>query len=543
MPYFIIEKIFLVPSFELDVKQQEKIFNFLSFLENSGVAEIISKYVKNKSSLGGRPGYNYYHLFAVIIYGFAFKRYTLRELEDACKHDIRFIFIMEQQMPDHSTICDFINKVIVPNESKIFSCLNIQMQKELSLSFKNAYIDGTKYEANANKYKFVWKPIKWHKNLSYKIGNIITKYNLIRDYKTTDFIKSSVVASAISNLNQMKEQLSEREFKSVSKGLYVMLEKILEYEEKERICGPNRKSYYKTDHDATAMALKTDYYSGVGSNMHAAYNVQLLVCEGYIFTYCVSQDRNDINVFIDILDTFYNLYKQYPSQVIADAGYGSLKNYSYLETHNIKNFVKFQSWEGEKSGRNPSCYHLNEDDTITCINGNIGNEIAIENRHPKKTGAVFFKVEGCNSCNWMPFCKRFMKRSDENFKIFEIVKKFERQKYIAYDNLCSTEGIELRVNRSIQVEGVFGITKQDFGYVRTRRRGLIKVSTEIMLNSLGFNIAKLLRFYETGKKSVYWTSPTVIEKELFIQPNQKRLVKKGRKINAKVIGRENLKIE
>ena len=47
------------------------------------------------------------------------------------------------------------------------------------------------------------------------------------------------------------------------------LEKSLEYEEKERICGPNRNSYFKTDKDATAMCLKEDYYSGLGSNMHA----------------------------------------------------------------------------------------------------------------------------------------------------------------------------------------------------------------------------------------------------------------------------------
>ena len=31
--------------------------------------------------------------------------------------------------------------------------------------------------------------------------------------------------------------------------------KLLDYEEKDEICGPNRNSYYKTDHDATAMCL------------------------------------------------------------------------------------------------------------------------------------------------------------------------------------------------------------------------------------------------------------------------------------------------
>ena len=44
--------------------------------------------------------------------------------------------------------------------------------------------------------------------------------------------------------------------------MYHYLEKSLEYEEKDRICGPNRNSYFKTDKDATAMCLKEDYYLG-----------------------------------------------------------------------------------------------------------------------------------------------------------------------------------------------------------------------------------------------------------------------------------------
>lgn len=105
----------------------------------------------------------------------------------------------------------------------------------------------------------------------------------------------------------------------------------MECEEKEEICGSKRKSYYKTDRDATAMALKADYYSGLGSNMHAAYNVQLLVIMGYVFSYHVSQERTDINVFTDVIDRFARLYGCFPKRICADAGYGSLDNYRYLD--------------------------------------------------------------------------------------------------------------------------------------------------------------------------------------------------------------------
>ena len=507
---------------------------FLTLLDNSGVGKVIEKYIKNNTSKGGRPGYNYYRLFATIIYGFAFTRCTLRELADACRHDLRFIFLMEQERPIYTKFCDFINKVIVPNEEEIFSLITTEIAKEMNIEMDDAFIDGTKYEANANKYKFVWKPTKHHKRLTVKASEIIKKYQLYENYREEEFIRSNTLANAITNLKLRRDKFDEITYRNVEKALLGLLEKTLEYEEKEEIIGPNRKSYYKTDKDATAMALKTDYYSGLGSNMHAAYNVQILVMKGLVFSYYVSQSRTDINDFIDVINIFSKYYGFWPKRICADAGYGSLDNYRYLDKYNIENYVKHQSWEGNKSGRNPDCYHLNDDDTITCLNGTIGYEVKLLYRHPRKAEAVFYKVTGCNSCNWMPFCKRFMMKQDEDFKIFEVVKDLERYKYQSQDNLCSPKGIEMRVNRSIQVEGVFGIEKQDYGYIRFRRRGLEKVSTESMLNFLGLNIAKLFRFYETGNINKFWIAPENLESEVFKRPSWKRLAKKGRKLNSKM---------
>ena len=58
-------------------------------------------------------------------------------------------------------------------------------------------------------------------------------------------------------------------------------------------------------------------------------------------------------------------------------------------------------------------------------------------------------------------------------------------------NICSDEGILLRINRSIQAEGVFGITKQDMGFTRFLTRGKENVKTEYLLLAFGFNINKL----------------------------------------------------
>lgn len=64
-----------------------------------------------------------------------------------------------------------------------------------------------------------------------------------------------------------------------------------------------------------------------------------------------------------------------------------------------------------------------------------------------------------------------------------------------------------------------------------RRRGIDKVSTEIMLTALGLNIAKLIRFFSTGKLNKFWTTPENLEPEHFKKPSWKGLAKKRIKIN------------
>ena len=533
MPYFTIEKQYLFIPFELKVKQKESLNRFLSMLEKSGVGDLIQKYVKNDTEVGGRPNCNYHRLFAAIVYGFAFNRFTLRELEDAFQYDLRYIYLMDSIQVDFTTICKFINNVIAPNEEKIFSLIMKQLATDvgLVLSESDAFIDGTKYQANANKYKFVWKPTKRHRKLSIKINDVIEKYRLLPNPKREEFINVDIVVNALINLKYKRDELPLKEYRDLEKFLTAASIKINDYEEMYKIIGDNRKSFYKTDKDATAMVLKEDYYSKSSYEFHAAYNVQQLVIRGFIFAYYVSSSRTDIDDFIPINEQFYRLYQCFPLNECADAGYGSLDNYSYLDEHHIGNYVKHQSWEGNKSASNPDCYRLLNNDKIICLNGLIGEEVALETRHHRKKESVFYKVEGCLHCDWMPFCKRYMRRWDEDYKIFEVVKKLERYKYHSQDNLCSPKGIELRVNRSIQVEGDFGIIKQNYGYTRIRRRGIDKVSTEIMLTALGLNIAKLIRFYETGKLNKYWDAPKDLEPEQFKKPSWKRLTKKGIKIN------------
>ncbi len=536
MSYFTIKRSFwIVPSVDV-LKEFEKIDKFLEILEKSGVEKIIS-YVKHKDKkCKGRNGYNPYNLFATIIYCFAKFKGSLRDIEEKCKFDIRVNYLMEGNLPDHSVIGNFINNYILPYHYEIFTIITKQIIQELGLDISNTYLDGTKFEANANKYKFVWKPTKYHQKLDMKIKEFLVQIEY--KYQSTEkFIKARELNQILKdyagkhsidiyNLPSGRGCRYTKEQKIYKEG-YKYLLKLLEYEEKEEICGENRNSYYKTDKDATAMVLKEDYYSKLSNDFHAGYNIQVIVSSLLILMYGVYQDRSDYYTFIPMIDKFKKYYNFYPDNICADSGYGIYSNYEYLRKHNIGNYVKFQSWKGEASGKNPQLFKLNDKNNIICLNGIIGKEYKTST-HPKMQDGKFYIWNGCNSCNYSYKCKAHMKQENKetDFRIREISINYELFKQEARDNLLSVKGIEMRINRSIQIEGTFGQIKQNMSYERIRRRGLDKVSCEIMLECLGANIRRLLNSFEENKfKENCWNTPSTLQPEIFknVKPKEKKL--------------------
>ena len=87
----------------------------------------------------------------------------------------------------------------------------------------------------------------------------------------------------------------------------------------------------------------------------------------------------------------------------------------------------------------------------------------------------------------------------------------------------------MRVNRSSQAEGAFGVIKQDMDYERARRRGLENVSLEFMLTCLGYNIRKLFLLIEGKAKMDYWKAPDNLKPETIPPINYERILKKRKK--------------
>ena len=123
-----------------------------------------------------------------------------------------------------------------------------------------------------------------------------------------------------------------------------------------------------------------------------------------------------------------------------------------------------------------------------------------------------------------------MKNKDEDYRFFEVSTKLQTYIQQSEKNLLSVKGIEMRVNRSAQVEGAFGIIKQDIQFERFRRTTKEKVEVEFMLIVLGYNIRKLFKYYSGNLKTEFWKAPEDLNEEKFKKPSSKRL---NNKVNKK----------
>ncbi len=59
----------------------------------------------------------------------------------------------------------------------------------------------------------------------------------------------------------------------------------------------------------------------------------------------------------------------------------------------------------------------------------------------------------------------------------QVSKKFIEKRQVSYENITNKKRILLRLNHSIQVEGAFGVLKNDYQFNRFLTRGKNSVKT------------------------------------------------------------------
>lgn len=325
---------------EIKIGADEPVRKMVEICEDLDYTNLLKEYVRAWRKI------NPITLFQIVLLGYLTGNYSSRKIEECCKNDIRFMWILdEEDTPDHSTIARFQNEKLSPVIEDLFYQFINKLYELGEISFKNVFIDGTKVEANANRYTFVWKKsVEYNmKKLSDKIEvktpEIAQKYGYNREIEVENLLfnlESKANFEGISFVygsGKRKTQL-QRDIEELRN----YRDRIADYKEKLELM-EGRNSYSKTDKDATFMRLKDDHMQN--GQLKPAYNVQLAVESEYIVGLKLFPNPSDVNTLIPFLESMKNTTGKRIENVVADAGYESEENYTYLEENNQNSYRQY----------------------------------------------------------------------------------------------------------------------------------------------------------------------------------------------------------
>ena len=455
-------------------------------------------------------------MLKIVIYAAMNRLYSSRDIETACRRDINFMFLLEgMPVPDHATIARFKSLHCSLCSMELLAQMSEWLFLNGEISGYDLFIDGTKIESRANKYTFVWKKATT-KNLAKLQAKIIALVEECEDLYGIRVVHDGKVSlHKMKTLRKKLYALKEEEGiifvhgigkrkSQLQKSIELLeeyTEKLKEYTKKLHVCG-DRNSYSKTDPDATFMRMKED--AMLNGQLKPAYNLQHGVDSEYIVWLDISQKATDMPTLIPFLKKIEAGLGFKYTNIVADAGYESEENYLFIEENGQVAFIKPANYEISKTrkyqkdiSRFENMYYDSVNNCYICRNN---NQLTADGGRTRITASGFQRrttFYACEDCSGCPYKKECIKGNhcktpfEERNKRIEVSRVFVEKRKECLERITSEEGIQLRMNRSIQAEGSFSETKDGMGFRRYLSTGLRNVTMESVIIALAHNINKL----------------------------------------------------
>lgn len=462
---------------------------------------------------GGTSSYHPLMLLKVLLYAYLNKIYSSRMIAKALRENIYIIWLSGQNQPDFRTINDFRLRLTGVVE-EIFVSMILFLSEHKYIELEKYFLDGSKFRADANKTSYVWKKNteRYKESVQQRVRELLRQIEEInqdeeKKYGNKDLPEmgedSSISSEQIKErANQISGKIKEKtklttgkqskqEVKTTVKllrGVEKEIPKLEKYEhQEEKLNG--RNSYSHTDNDATFFQMKN-------KELIPAYSVQIGTEKQYILNYSIHQQASDSVLLKTHIEKYRRMFGHYPNLLSTDSGYGNEENYEYLEGKAIKNYLKYNTFHYETTKPYlENQYHkdhlsYNEcDDNYQCPGG---RKLKFKEERKTKTKTGFeqtlriYESENCRRCPLSKNC-----RKGKGKRTIQINRNLDYYRKQARENLTTEIGYELRRQRNIDVEPVFGDIKYNQGYQRFRLRGLKKANVEMGLLSMAHNIKKL----------------------------------------------------
>jgi transposase len=484
--------------------------NHLVKVVNAAIEKMDINPLLEKYKGGGTSSYHPKMLLKVLVYAYCQRTYSSRQIAKGLRENIHFMWLSGNNQPDFRTINRFRSSVMKDIIDEIFSAVIKLLVEAGHVKLEKYFLDGTKIEANANKYSFVWKKSteKNKARLEDKIKELIKHINEVNEEENREYGDKDLEELGEDNpidsgkldefVKELDEKLSKNpKDKKTKKAARIIkkdyLPRLKKYEEQQEILG-ERNSYSKTDKDAIFMRMKEDHMKN--GQLKPGYNVQMGTEEQFIVGFSLHQNAGDTTCMIPHLKGLEENIGRLPENIVADAGYGSEENYEYLEKNELGNYVKYNMFHYEQKqkfkGQIFKVENLpydEEKDEFSCPNG---KKLRYTKTEPYKTANGYitehrrYECEDCRTCPFKGKCTKAKGNREikVSFRLNELKQK-------ARENLCSEKGIKLRKKRCVEVESVFGQIKNNRWFRRFLLRGIEKVKTEWGLLCMAHNMKKL----------------------------------------------------
>lgn len=535
----------------LPVNLEEEIEpNHMVRVVHAAVEKMDLRKVYEQYAGGGTSSYHPKMLLKVLIYAYCQQIYSSRKIAKALRENIYFMWLSGNQHPDFHTINRFRGVVVKETIGEIFTAVLMLLKEGGYIQLENYFVDGTKVEANANKYSFVWakNTARYKEQVQEKVAALLEQVDQLNAAEDAELGKRDLpergegqkldaaqLEAKIEELNKRLYQMEAAESpqeaqapapaettvagegngseeepkpekkrkKHKTKGQQlrqaieqlseVLLPRLQKYEAQEEILA-GRKSYAKTDTDATFMRMKEDHMRN--GQLKPGYNIQMGTENQFVLGYTVHQRPGDPGCLIPHLRQTQAQLGRLPDNIVADSAYGSEENYLFLEQEQVGNYLKYNTFFQEHRKRfQPKPFDATfwpydpTTDTLSCPNGKTLRLLYLSK---EKTDNGFLsekRTYGCEDCSACPLKEQCTRAAgNRQVRLSLRLRKFRAQ---AAENLCSEKGRRLRALRAVEVEPVFGRIKQDWGFRRFLLRGIEKVKTEWGLLCIAHNLAKM----------------------------------------------------
>lgn len=523
----------LAPTFKsYDNKQIQMILDLELYIPPHHVARVIDEMIEaipDKQLFahytgGGRSSYHPKMLLKVILYGYSQKVYSCRGIEKLLQENIPAMWLAAMQQPDFRTINEFRGVRMKALIDELFATMIQKLIADNYITMENYFLDGTKIEANANKYSFVWKKsvLRFEEKLKEKIQETLAHIHSLTRQEAGEYVavhseelpakleeaaaaleeKVEELTEQIANTSESAERKILRQERSALKQPLKQiredfLPRLTKYEQQKVIFG-ERNSYSKTDPDATFMRMKEDHMKN--GQLKPGYNVQIATENQFILSYSLHQRPTDTRCFIPHMERLAASSLPMPKTVIADAGYGSEENYLYAVGEEkeprfdflipYSNYMKEKTRSYQKDIRHASNWTYEElDDRFICPNG---RNVPFKKYQTKKTHSGLeqsFKIYECEDCRDCPLKSACTKAKGNRQVHWNTI--WEELKAKAKGALEDDEKSAIYFRRKVEVESVFGHIKGNRSFRRFSLRGLDKVHTEFGIVALAHNLLKV----------------------------------------------------